>query len=169
MKDPQRKKVCFIGASAVGKTCIVTACSGKGFCSEYLSTLGVAVSTLAISVQERLREIVIWDIKGETEFYRIPQSYLHGMDGYVIVADGTRASTLGHALILRTRMEEIAGDTPHMLLINKFDLSDLWEVSPSRLSSAHQQVRNVHTCSARSEISVRSAMEKFSREMWGLK
>jgi len=169
MKDLRRKKICFIGASAVGKTSLVAACSGQALCSEYQSTLGVAVSTLAIPIQERLREIVVWDIKGESEFYRIPHAYLHGMDGYVIVADGTRASTLTHALILRTRMEEIAGNTPHLLLINKLDLSDLWEIDPSRLSSAHRQVRNVHTCSARSGLSVRSAIEKLSREMWGLK
>lgn len=169
MKERRRKKVCFLGASAVGKTSLAAACSGRSFCCDYQSTLGVAVSTAAISVQERLRELVIWDIKGETEFYRIPSAYLYGMDGYVLVADGTRASTLDHALLLRSRMEEAAGSIPHMLLINKLDLSDLWELDAPCLSSVQKQVRNVYTCSARGGLTVQTAMEKLSREMWGMK
>jgi small GTP-binding protein len=169
MRDIRRKKVCFIGASAVGKTSLVATYSAAAFSSEYQSTLGVMITTAVVSISERLKELVVWDIKGESEFYRIPPVYLNGSSGCVLVADGTRRSTLEYALDLRSRMMEIAGEIPHVLLINKMDLTDLWEIEEDLISSVRSQVRNVYTCSARGGITIHTAMEDLAREMWGVK
>jgi small GTP-binding protein len=169
MRNMRRKKVCIIGASAVGKTSLVATYSGAAFSSSYQSTLGVKITTAVVTISERLKELVVWDIKGESEFYRIPPVYLSGSAGCVLVADGTRRATVEHALDLRARMKEIAGEIPHVMLINKMDLSDIWEIDEALLSSIRTQVKGVYTCSARGGITIHTAIEALAREMWGLK
>ena len=66
-------------------------------------------------------------------------------------------------------MMEIAGDIPHVLLINKKDLSDIWEVDEALLSSVREQVKGVYTCSARGGITIHNSMEALARQMWGVK
>lgn len=169
MQQALRKKVCILGAAAVGKTSLVAGISGEALCSTYRSTLGVRITTAAVPVSERLRELILWDIKGESEFYHIPLVYLTGCSGCIFVADGTRASTVHIALDLIHRMRDHSGDIPHVLLINKKDLSDIWEVDDSLVSSLTGQVKDVYTCSARGGITVHTAIENLARRMWGAK
>ncbi|HPS94210.1 MAG TPA: ADP-ribosylation factor-like protein [Deltaproteobacteria bacterium] len=169
MRNMQRKKVCFIGASAVGKTSLVAACSGAALPGEYESTLGVRITKAVVTTGERLKELVLWDIKGESEFYRIPPVYLAGSDGYVLVADGTRRASVEHAMELKARVGEIAGDLPHVLLITKKDLFDAWEVDEALLSSLRARGEVAYPCSARGGIGVQNAMEALARAMWGVK
>jgi small GTP-binding protein len=169
MQGMRRKKICIIGASAVGKTSLVASYSGAVFNSGYQSTLGVRITRAVVAVSERLKELVVWDIKGESEFYRINPAYLYGSDGYVLVADGTRRATLNQAMDLQTCMKELVGDIPHVLLINKLDLDDIWEMDDALLSTIRSQVSDVYTCSARGGITIHNAIEALARRMWGVK
>lgn len=169
MRNMQRKKVCFLGAAAAGKTSLVAAFSGAAPPAEYHSTPGVRVTKAVVTISERLRELVLWDIKGEGEFYRIPPVYLAGSDGYVLVADGTRRASVEHAMELRARVREIAGDLPHVLLITKKDLFEAWEVDEALLTSLRARGEVVYPCSARGGIGVQNAMEALARAMWGVK
>jgi len=169
MHNVQRKKVCILGAAATGKTSLVAASSGVALSGGYESTLGVRITKAVVTIGERLRELVLWDIKGESEFYRIPPVYLAGSDGYVLVADGTRRASVEHAMELRARVRAIAGDLPHMLLITKKDLFDAWEVDEALLSSLRARGEVAYPCSARGGIGVQNAMESLARAMWGVK
>jgi small GTP-binding protein len=169
MKEMRRKKICIIGASAVGKTSLVASYSGAVFSSGYQSTLGVRITRAVVAISERLKELVVWDIRGESEFYSIDPAYLYGSEGYVLVADGTRRTTLDHAMDLQTRMKELIGDIPHVLLINKKDLDDIWEVDDTLLSTIQAQVPDVYTCSARGGITLHNAIETLAHRMWGVK
>jgi small GTP-binding protein len=169
MQDMRRKKICIIGASAVGKTSLVASYSGAVFSSGYHPTLGVRITIAVVAISERLKELVVWDIKGESEFYRINPAYLYGSDGYVLVADGTRRATLGQAMDLQTCMKDLVGDIPHVMLINKLDLDDIWEMDDALLSTIRSQVSDVYTCSARGGITIHNAIETLARRMWGVK
>lgn len=162
-----RKKICVIGAAAVGKTTLIASYAGETRTPEYRSTLGVRITTAAVTAGQRLRELVIWDIKGETTFYRIPPVYFAGAQGCLLVADGTRSDTVQAALRLRDELRSSVGDVPHVLLINKLDLRDRWEVDEERLSLLRRQAPEVYTCSARGGIAVQTAMEALARRMWG--
>jgi small GTP-binding protein len=168
MQHGQRKKVCILGASAVGKTSLVASFSGARFSSAYRSTLGVRITKAVVTVGQRLRELIVWDIKGESDFYRIPDVYMLGCDGYVLVADGTNRATLEHALDLRARMQGFAGEIPHVLLINKLDLREVWEVDEDLLESVRAQVEDVYPCSARGGLSLNNAFESLARRIWGV-
>ncbi len=169
MQDVRRKKICIIGAAAVGKTSLVASYSGSVFSSGHQSTLGVRITRVVVAISERLKELVVWDIRGESEFYRIDPAYLYGSDGYVLVADGTRLATLDCAMDLQARMEKIVGDIPHVLLINKLDLNDIWEVDDAFLSSVHARVSDVYSCSAHGGITIHTAIENLARRLWGVK
>jgi small GTP-binding protein len=169
MQDMRKKKICIIGASAVGKTSLVASYSGAVFSNGYQSTLGVRITRAVVAISERLKELVVWDIRGESEFYHIDPAYLYGSEGYVLVADGTRRATLDQAMVLKTRMKELVGDIPHVLLINKVDLDDIWEMDDALLSTIRPQVPDVYTCSARGGITIHNAIENLARKMWGVK
>jgi len=169
MQDMRRKKICIIGASAVGKTSLVAGYSGSVFSSGYQSTLGVRITRAVVAISERLKELVVWDIRGESEFYHIDPAYLYGSEGYVLVADGTRRTTLDCAIDLQTCMKELVGDIPHVLLINKVDLDDIWEIDDALLSAIRSQVPDVYTCSARGGITIHNAIENLAHRMWGVK
>ncbi len=169
MQHPQRKKVCVLGSAAAGKTSLVASYSGDGLCDTYQSTLGVRITTAVVAIRERLRELVVWDIKGESEFYHIPQVYLTGCAGCIFVADGTRASTVRTALDLRDRLKDSFGEIPGVLLINKRDLFDIWEVDEPLLSSLREQFGEVYPCSSRGGITLHTAIESLAKKMWGVK
>jgi len=78
MHSQRTKKICMLGASAVGKTSLVSRLSGAVFSSAYQSTLGVRISRATVAANQRLQELVIWDIKGENTFYSVPSAYFHG-------------------------------------------------------------------------------------------
>jgi hypothetical protein len=169
MLNQRRKKICVIGAAAVGKTNIISRFSGEKFNNRYQTTLGANISRVTIAIGGRLKELVIWDIKGESEFYRIPPAYLYGCDGYIMVADGTRASTCEYALGLRVRLREHLGTLPHILMINKNDLSQVWDIDKEGLTMLGRQVQSVYTVSALTGGGIHDAMDALSREMWGAK
>jgi GTPase SAR1 family protein len=169
MREAQRKKICILGAAAVGKTSLMAGYSGLAVPGGYTSTLGVRITRAVVPVRERLRELLVWDIKGESEFYRIPPDYLLGAQGCVFVADGTRRATLERALDIRARVRVIIGDIPEVLLVNKLDLSDIWEVEEAQLSALKAQGMDVHAVSAHGGLALHTAMEGLARAMWGVK
>ncbi len=67
--------------------------------------------------------LILWDLAGEDDIASLRMSYLRGSAGYVLVADGTRPSTLDVALSLRQRVEADYGALPFVLLLNKNDLT----------------------------------------------
>jgi hypothetical protein len=68
--------------------------------------------------------LLLWDIAGEEETFSIPPSYLKGSDGYLLVVDVTRKSTLEQAFDIQKRVLETIGDIPFILVLNKSDLED---------------------------------------------
>lgn len=169
MQSLRRKKICIIGASAVGKTSIITRYSGGSFVSRYQSTLGVHITKVTVAISGRLKELVIWDIKGESEFYRIPPAYLFGCDGYVLVADGTRSTTCEQVLGLRVRLRDVLGTLPHIMLINKVDLSALWDMDEEGVATLRRQIPAVYKVSAATGGGIHNAIDSLSREMWGVR
>jgi signal recognition particle receptor subunit beta len=57
-------------------------------------------------------------------------NYLQGTQGFVLIADGTRAGTAQYAIGQWQRAKAVLGvDVPAVLLINKRDLADKWIMS----------------------------------------
>jgi hypothetical protein len=56
-----------------------------------------------------------------------------------------------------------------VLLINKRDLFDIWEVDEPLLSSLREQFGEVYPCSSRGGITLHTAIESLAKKMWGVK
>jgi small GTP-binding protein len=129
------RKICMIGDFAVGKTSLVSRFVHSTFGDRYLTTLGVKIDTKAIRLPsgDQLK-LVLWDIAGKSSFTRIDTSYLRDASGYLLVIDGTRASTLDSALQLQETVETQLGPTPFGVMLNKTDLKDQWALNGELLA-----------------------------------
>ena len=123
-----RKDSCMLGTFAVGKTSLVARFVHGIFSEKYMTTIGVKIDKKSLEHGERPIELLLWDLNGEDRFQRFSESYLRGSDAYLLVADGTRKTTLDAALNLHQRAQAALGEVPFVLLLNKADLVDEWEL-----------------------------------------
>ncbi len=123
-----QKKICMLGSYAVGKTSLVAQYVHGIFSEEYLTTIGVKIDKKSVEVEGERIDLLLWDLNGQDRFQDVSMSYLRGSAGYLLVADGTRKDTVEAALLLNERAQEALGQVPFLLLINKNDLADEWEV-----------------------------------------
>ncbi len=107
-----KKKVCMLGAFAVGKTSLVQRFVHSIFSEKYKTTLGVKIDKKSIDIDDAPVELILWDLAGEDEFMKVRNSYLRGSAGYLLVADGTRPETLGIAEQLKSRVNDEVGEIP---------------------------------------------------------
>ena len=98
-----QRKVCMIGAFAVGKTSLVRRYVHSLFSEQYMTTVGVKIDRKLVDQAGQPCALLLWDLYGEDEFQRVQLSYLRGSSGLLIVADGTRQRTLDKALELRDK------------------------------------------------------------------
>jgi small GTP-binding protein len=138
-----QKKVCMLGSFSVGKSSLVRRFVESIFSEEYHTSIGVKVDKKVVKAEGRDVTLMLWDIHGEDVFQKVQMSYLRGMSGYLLVADGTRRQTLEDALALATRVTEMMGKVPAGLVLNKCDLTAQWELEPdceSKLAAAGWRV-----------------------------
>jgi signal recognition particle receptor subunit beta len=89
-------------------------------------------------------------------------SDLRGCAGYVLVADGTRPSTLDVALSLRDRVEGEHGRLPFVLLLNKNDLQEQWAIGSAEMADLRQAGWSVRSSSARTGEGVEDAFRELA-------
>ena len=133
-----QKKICMVGAFATGKTSLVAKFVYSIFSEKYQTTVGVKIDRKTLTVEEKELNLILWDLYGEDEFQKLRTSYLRGSSGYLLVVDGTRKSTLQTAFELQKRVENSIGKLPFILVLNKWDLQDEWEID----SESIQAIKN---------------------------
>ena len=161
--DIQARKVCMVGDFGVGKTSSVERFVKNEFSDKYLTTIGVKVDTKIIKVGSSEVKLVIWDIAGRNRFGNIEFTYLRGSASYLLVVDGTRRTTLSTALELRDSIEERYGQIPYVMLINKSDLQDEWEVTDADIADLKNQDITVYITSAKSGDNIEQAFIDLSQ------
>jgi len=145
----ESRKICMVGDFAVGKTSSVSRFVHQVFSDKYQTTIGVKVDTKIIEQDEKSLKLVIWDIAGRNKFGNVEFTYLRGSAGYLLVADGTRSATLDTAIALSKSIETRYGSIPFVLLINKVDLKDEWEVTDEDISMLRDRGIKVFLTSAK--------------------
>ncbi len=125
----------MLGAFAVGKTSLMRRFVHGVFDERYITTLGVKIDTKAVEVDSEAVKLVIWDIEGadpaDEEIQLVNsriKSYLQGTDGVLLVADGTRPSTIEVARNIHEWFVVEHPGVPVALLLNKSDLTEQWQV-----------------------------------------
>jgi small GTP-binding protein len=165
MSADLKKKICLIGAFAVGKTSLVRQYVDSLFSEKYHTTVGVKIDKKRLVVRDWILDLIIWDLHGEDDFQTIRMSYLRGASGCIYVADGTRPTTLDTALVLRQRVEAAIGPTPSVLAVNKCDLETLWEVDPQTITACSAKNLSILRTSAKTGHSVEAAFATLANMM----
>jgi hypothetical protein len=160
-----KKKICMLGAFAVGKTSLVQRFVKSTFSDKYLTTVGVKVDKKEVIVDGREVDLLIWDIHGEDDLQDISTSYLRGSAGFILVADGTRKETLDCATDISKRVAEAKGALPTMLLLNKSDLEDDWEIDDVTISQLEAQGWSTQRTSAKTGSGVEDAFAALARDV----
>jgi small GTP-binding protein len=159
------KKVCLIGAFSVGKSALVERFVHSIFSDQYLSTVGVKISKKIIDLNGADLTMVLWDMEGKDDFADVHMSYLRGAMGFFVVADGTRKETLTMALNLRKMALETAGDVPHILLVNKADREEDWEITDEQLAAHESKGIRIIKTSAKTGHGVEEAFASLAKAM----
>jgi small GTP-binding protein len=134
-----QKKICMVGSFATGKTSLVARFVNSIFSENYQTTVGVKIDKKVVDIQGKELNLILWDLYGEDEFQKVKMSYLRGSSGYLLVVDGTRRNTLEKAFNLQIRVEESIGKVPFILIINKSDLAEEWEIDELEINQVIQK------------------------------
>lgn len=160
-----QKKVCLLGAFAVGKTSLVRRFVHSIFDERYHTTVGVKIDKKQLDLEGSEVALMLWDIHGEDEFQSIRVSYLRGMSGYLLVADGTRPATMDRVHALQLMAEKTAGKVPFLVLLNKADLESEWAVTDEQIAEAERGGWKILKTSAKTGANVEDAFLDLARRM----
>jgi len=160
-----KKKIAMLGAFAVGKTSLVQRYVHSIFSEKYQTTIGVKIDQKIVRVQDTEVTLMLWDLYGDDDFMKMKPSYLIGSSGYFLVADGTRAETIDVALRLHEMASEATKNAPFILLINKSDLTDVWEIQPETILRLKQKGWIVMLTSAKENVLVEEAFAQLAQLM----
>ncbi|MFK7845773.1 MAG: Rab family GTPase [Rhodothermales bacterium] len=160
-----QKKICTLGTSAVGKSSLVARFVKGIFSDSYLTTIGVKIDKKSLSMKGQKVDLLIWDLNGEDRFQKLSMNYLRGTAGYVLVIDGTRRSTLDAALALHHKAQATIGAVPSVVLINKLDRKDEWEIEEADINDLQARGWTVLQTSAKSGSGVEKAFTYLAQKL----
>jgi small GTP-binding protein len=158
-------KVCMLGDFGVGKTSLVARFVRSTFSAKYLTTVGVKVDSKLIERPRRdPLKLVLWDIAGRAALDELGSSYLRGASALLLVADGTRESSLRSALNLLMHSRGVLPDAEVVLAVNKLDLVERWEVAPETLAELRRNLPVFET-SALSGAGIDAAFTELAQRL----
>ena len=123
-------KVVLIGATNVGKTCIVTRATTNFYDPEQTSTVGASFSVKEYEVDGNKATLRIWDTAGQEKFRSLAPMYFQGSQVALLVFSVDSLSSFDEIDIWYEEIKSALTEMPVMYLIgNKSDLEDKRVVS----------------------------------------
>ncbi|MBV9210094.1 MAG: GTP-binding protein, partial [Acidobacteria bacterium] len=118
---------------------------------------GVKIDKKLVNARGREVTLLLWDIQGEDGVQKLRSSYLRGAAGYLLVIDGTRRATLDTACSIQQSAQELLGLVPFIVVINKTDLVDEWDLDEEAVNGLVQSGWTVYRTSAKTGQHVEEA------------
>lgn len=160
-----QKKICMVGAFATGKTSLVARFVKSIYSDIYQTTVGVKIDKKSVKLKDQEVNLILWDLHGEDEFQKVRMSYLRGSSGYFLVVDGTRRYTLERAFFLQQRVEDTIGKVPFILILNKSDITNEWEIDDAAMDELKNRCWTVIKGSAKTGLGVEQAFTLLVEKM----
>jgi GTPase SAR1 family protein len=184
-----QKKVCIFGSHGVGKRTLTSRFRDNLGSERYLAATGVQICRKEVVVGNQSVTMMVWDVADHDDIGKAWINYLRGMSGYLLMADGTRPSTLERA---REVYEQICSveqarpgaeeardaeadkkpyvqfpyrEVPFILLLNKCDLVEQWMIEESNLQMLANKGWPVLVVSAKENRGVEEAFLSLGRKM----
>ena len=166
-RDTIQRKVCMLGSFGVGKTSLVERLVRNTFSQHPRTAVGVRIDKATVEVDGRKMNMIVWDMHSEEDLRQILKSYLRGAAGYILVADGTRPSSLDEAVEIMGLTKTASGEPSRVLLLNKADLTEDWRLESSRVDDLNRRGLTVLKTSARTGKGVTEAFATLGRAILG--
>jgi small GTP-binding protein len=160
-----KKKICMLGAFAVGKTSLVQRYVENIFSEKYQTTIGVKISKKVVAVENKTMELVLWDLAGKNGISEMRTTYLRGASGYLLVLDKTRVNTIDVALDIHKLSQEVLGEVPFLILLNKWDLQGKWDIDELTIANLRRNMGETVITSAKTGMGVNEAFERLAVKM----
>lgn len=161
-----KKKICLFGAFGVGKTSLIAKFVFNVFSGKYLSTVGVKVDKKLLSLGPgKDLMMMVWDLEGRDDYLSVSDSYLRGMSGYLLVADGTRPDTLESIRQIQSSFAGLFAGIPSALLLNKADLHSEWRVGEGDCAEFRASGLEIARTSAKDGTGVEESFVDIARRM----
>ena len=118
-------KVVLLGATSVGKTCIVTRATSDFFDPEQVSTVGASFSAKTVESDDCRVTLRIWDTAGQERFRSLAPMYYQGSQAAIIVFSIDSNDSFEEASQWVEELKNHFDQMPHLYLVgNKADLID---------------------------------------------
>ena len=91
------KKICIFGAHGVGKRSLTSRLQDNRDAERHTASIGVQISKKEVFVGNQNVTMMVWSVTDLDYRDAMLMNYSRGMSGYLLVADGTRPSTLERA------------------------------------------------------------------------
>jgi small GTP-binding protein len=160
-----KKKIAMLGAFAVGKTSLVQRYVNSIFSEKYQTTIGVKIDQKNLRLNDTDVTLMLWDLYGDDDFMKMKPTYLLGTSGYFLVVDGTRAETIDIAVSLHEMAAQTTKAAPFILLVNKYDLKEKWEIEQETLIKLEQKGWKILFTSAKEGLMVEEAFALLTKMM----
>ena len=123
-------KVVLLGATSVGKTCIVTRATSDFFDPEQVSTVGASFSAKTIESDDCRVTLRIWDTAGQERFRSLAPMYYQGSQCAIIVFSIDSSDSFAEASQWVEELNSHFDEMPILYLVgNKADLVDSRKVT----------------------------------------
>ena len=126
------KKVLLIGSFGVGKTSLVRRFVLNEFSENYISTIGVRISTKTVAIEDEEVKLMIWDVAGTSEEENVPKAYFLGSSAAMYVFDLSREETYLNLDKEIESIKNLSGLDEVIIVGNKRDLLSDDEISEIR-------------------------------------
>ncbi|PQJ78800.1 Rab family GTPase [Polaribacter porphyrae] len=122
------KKVLLVGNFGVGKTSLIRRFVLNEFSEDYISTIGVRVSTKVVSCNDEKIKLLIWDVAGTKDDEKVPKAYFLGASAAMYVFDLSREETYLNLQNQLQVIKDLSGLQKMVLVGNKKDLLTAQEI-----------------------------------------
>ncbi len=162
-----QKKICMLGSFSVGKTSLVKQYVESVFSDKYHTTLGVKVDKKQLTVHGQAMTLMLWDIAGDDDFFKVRPTHLRGMAGAIIVIDGTRSNTFDVAMSLYKMVRALPDghNIPVVFALNKADIKHQWMLSEEMLLVLKETSSAMIESSAKDDFGVDELFSSLAGEL----
>lgn len=116
------KKVLLIGNFGVGKTSLIRRFVLNEFSEDYISTIGVRVSSKNLNFENKDLKLLIWDVAGTKDGEKVPKAYFLGASAAMYVFDLSREETYLNIEDQLKTLQDLSGLKSVTVVGNKKDL-----------------------------------------------
>lgn len=116
------KKVLLVGNFGVGKTSLIRRFVLNEFSEDYISTIGVRVSTKIVTLNNEQIKLLIWDVAGTSGNEKVPKAYFLGASAAMYVFDLSREETYINIKNQVEVVKDLSGLNNITIVGNKKDL-----------------------------------------------